>query len=99
VDGVSECDSLQRAVSLIPTEKSFSKYLRAGTDKVKSLSPHHRFAIALHSPNGVVETGLRLCPAEKKARNLACRIRLDTFSGAVCRQDLRNCGDFQRFLQ
>jgi hypothetical protein len=34
--------------------------------KVKSLSPNHRFVIALHSPDGVVETGLRLCPPEKK---------------------------------
>ena len=29
------------------------------------LSPHHRFAIAWHSPNGVIETRPRVCPAEK----------------------------------
>src|SRR5438105_14951872 len=40
-------------------------------DKVKSLSPHHRFVIALHSPDAVVETGLSLCPAQKNARKLA----------------------------
>jgi hypothetical protein len=34
--------------------------------KVKSLSPHHRFVIALHSPDGVVETGLLISPPEKK---------------------------------
>jgi serine/threonine protein kinase len=28
-----------------------------------------------------------------------CGVRRDTFSSAVCGQDLRNCGDFQRFLQ
>ena len=27
-------------------------------DKVKTASPHHRFLIAIHSPSGVVETGL-----------------------------------------
>jgi hypothetical protein len=35
------------------------------TNKVKSLSPDHRFVIALHSPNGVVKTGLPECPPEK----------------------------------
>jgi len=35
--------------------------------KVKALSLHHRFVIALHSPAGVVETGERVCPPEKKA--------------------------------
>src|SRR5467141_1938952 len=30
-------------------------------------SPHHRFVIALHSPGGVAETGLRVCPPEKNA--------------------------------
>ena len=28
-------------------------------------SPNHRFVIALHSPDGTFETGLRMCPAEK----------------------------------
>src|ERR1035437_2810360 len=41
-------------------------------NKVKSLSPNHRSVIALHSPSDVVETGLRVCPSEKKARKLAC---------------------------
>ena len=39
--------------------------------EVKALSPHHRFVIALHSPGGVAETGLRVCPPEKNARKLA----------------------------
>jgi hypothetical protein len=38
-----------------------------GADKVKLLSLYHRFVIALHSPDGVVETGLRVCPPEKSA--------------------------------
>jgi hypothetical protein len=42
-----------------------------GADKVKLLSLYHRFVIASHSPDGVVETGLRVCPPEKK-RMKAC---------------------------
>jgi hypothetical protein len=41
-------------------------------NKVKSLSPNRRSVIALHSPSDVVETGLRVCPLEKKPRKLAC---------------------------
>jgi hypothetical protein len=55
----------------------------SGTRAVKVLSPHHRFVIALHSPGGVAETGLRVCPAEKNARKLARDVRTATFSGAV----------------
>jgi hypothetical protein len=55
----------------------------SSADKVKSLSPHHRFVIALHSPDGVVETGLRICPPEKNAPKLACGVQRDTFSGPV----------------
>jgi len=51
--------------------------------EVKALSPHHRFVIALHSPGGVAETGLRVCPPEKNARKLARDVRRATFSGAV----------------
>jgi hypothetical protein len=51
--------------------------------EVKELSPHHRFVIALHSPGGVAETGLRVCPPEKNARKLARDVRRATFSGAV----------------
>jgi hypothetical protein len=49
-------------------------------DEVKSLSPHHRFLVALHSPNGVLETGLRVCPSEKKVAKLAYNLQQDTFS-------------------
>ena len=52
-------------------------------DKVKSLSPNHRFVIASHSPDGVVETGLLLCPPEKKVRKLVREVQWDTFSGPV----------------
>ena len=34
-------------------------------NQIKSLSPHHRFVIALHSPVKVTETGLRMCRPEK----------------------------------
>jgi hypothetical protein len=52
-----------------------------GADKVKLLSLYHRFVIALHSPDGVFETGLLGCPPEKMAAKLACSIEQDTFSG------------------
>jgi hypothetical protein len=47
------------------------------------LSLYHRFVIALHSPDGVFETGLLGCPPEKKAAKLAGEIEQDTFSGPV----------------
>jgi hypothetical protein len=34
-------------------------------NQVKSLSPHRRFVIGLHSPVKVTETGLRMCRPEK----------------------------------
>ena len=36
--------------------------------KSSSLSPHDRFAIALHSPRALPETGLRMCPPEKRGK-------------------------------
>jgi hypothetical protein len=33
--------------------------------RTQTLSPHHRFVIALHSPDGIAETGLRVRPPEK----------------------------------
>src|SRR6266849_585195 len=51
--------------------------------KVKSLSPNHRIVIALYSPGGVVETGLPMCPPEKRVRKLACGVQWDSFSSPV----------------
>ena len=44
-------------------------------NQVKSLSPHHRFVIALHSPVKVTETGLRMCCPEKGRQIDAIRSR------------------------
>ncbi len=44
---------------------------RLAADKSQAAFPHHRFVIAMHSSAGVVETGLRVCPPEKKAQKLA----------------------------
>jgi hypothetical protein len=52
-------------------------------------SPHHRFVIALHSPGGVAETGLRVCPPEKNARKLARDVRRAIFSGAAKGEGLK----------
>ena len=43
--------------------------------KSRSLSPHHRFAIALHSPSALPETGLQTCPPEKVRQIDAIRSR------------------------
>jgi hypothetical protein len=51
--------------------------------RVKSLTPHHRFVIALHSPDGVSETGPLVGRLEKKARKLAYGVEWNTFSGPV----------------
>jgi hypothetical protein len=40
---------------------------RQSISRSKPLSPNDRLVIALHSPDGVAETGLPLCPLEKKA--------------------------------
>jgi len=65
--------------------------------EVKSFAPHDRFVIAFHSPSGLVETGLRICPPEKMAERFANGVQRDTFSGPVSRQESRNCGIFERF--
>src|ERR1039458_2158191 len=49
------------------------------------LSLYHRFLIALHSPDGVFETGLLGCPPEKKAAKLASSNEQDSFSGQIGR--------------
>ena len=67
-----------------PTRKrAVGKTAFANANEVKPLSPHHRLVIALHSPGGVAETGLCVCPTEKNARKLARDVRRATFSGAV----------------
>ena len=66
--------------------------------RLKSLSPNHRFMIALLSPDGVFETGLPMGPSEKRATKLAWGVKYDAFYSPVCRQDLRNCGHFERFF-
>jgi hypothetical protein len=71
--------------------------LRNVHSEVKPLSPHHRFVIALHSPDGVFETGLLGCPAEKNAAKLACSVEQDTFSSPVSERELRNCAHFLQF--
>ena len=66
-------------------KRGCEKYQTASLNahEVNRLSPHHRPVIALHSPDGVAETGPGVCRPEKKTRKLDCGIRRDTFSGAV----------------
>src|SRR6266436_10002378 len=54
-------------------------------NQVKSLSPHHLFVIALHSPVKVTETGLRMCRPEKGRRIDAIRSRAVRFLQSALR--------------
>jgi len=69
--------SAERRLNFIGTE------FRARGDKVKPFSPHHRLMIAWRSPDELIETGLHVCPPEKKAAKLTCGVKRDTFSGPV----------------
>jgi hypothetical protein len=51
--------------------------------RVKSRSPNDRFVIALHSPSGLSETGLPVCPPEKYPQSLPTELERDTFSSPV----------------
>jgi hypothetical protein len=65
--------------------------------KVKSLSPHHRFVIVVHSPDGIVKTGLRVTLQRKRPQTLPLGLR-GTFSPV--RFERRNCeitGVFSQF--
>ena len=64
-------------------ESEFIELTKKLNEQVKTLSPSHRLVIALHSPDGVVKTGLPMCPPEKKARKLDWGVRQDTFSSPV----------------
>jgi hypothetical protein len=64
-------------MSLLPT--LVSKVLA----KVNSSWPNRRLVIALHSPNPLLETGLRVCPPEKRRDSdaLQCRVVRSLQSG------------------
>ena len=61
---------------------------------VKSPSLNRRFVIALHSPLGLVETGLRFFPSEKKAPKLRYYPWQAAFSGAVSGRESWISGHF-----
>jgi hypothetical protein len=67
--------------------------------EVKSHSPNDRFVIALHSPSGLVETGLHIRPPEKMAAKPLRRNSRDTFSSPVSSRESRNCGISKRFSE
>jgi hypothetical protein len=57
-----------RPVRTMPEQK-FTGEEKGGfprLQKSSALSLHHRIVIAFRSPRGIVETGLLICPAEKK---------------------------------
>ena len=55
----------------VPDTKEFL----GAEEKVNPVSPNHRFVIALRSPDGVLETGLSMCPPEKRQVRDAVRCR------------------------
>ena len=65
---VSASACSQREPASGSTRRSQCAGRQSRGDAVKSLSPHPRFLIALHSPDGVAGTGLCVCPPEKNAR-------------------------------
>jgi hypothetical protein len=77
------------AGSIVPWRHSCPERVRGGSrwkiaglaatfspvEKVKSLSPRHRFVIALRSPDGVFETGLPIALREKGVRGRSSSLR------------------------
>ena len=62
--------------------------------KVNSLSPNPQLLIALHSPNGLRETGLRICRPEKSQDSdaLQCRVVRSLQSGLSRKnREIRAC--------
>ena len=56
-------------VSVVPEIRRVAKSIcYPPHQQILSLSPDHRFVIALHSPDRVAETGLCVWPPEKSAR-------------------------------
>jgi hypothetical protein len=72
------CLSANRKLS---RKRASRKFPQKALAKVKSLSLHHRFVIALHSPHGVVESGLPVSPPGKKTGKLSSTLLGHTFSG------------------
>ena len=71
--------------------------LTSGRSQRMTQLPSDRFVIALHSPIGVAETGLPVCPPEKMAAMPAFGVQRDTFSSPVSGRESRTCGIFERF--
>ena len=94
---------LHQAWTLISTDKHPRRSERASKpDKsqgVKAASPRHQFVIALHSPDGVVETGLLGCHREKMPAKLACSIVQRSFSGPGWKQELKELRRFRAILR
>jgi hypothetical protein len=70
----------------LPLGEPSTECLFAGkgeTPESSSHSPNHRFVIALHSPDGILQTGLRVGPPEKRAAKLPFKLHHDTFSESV----------------
>jgi hypothetical protein len=61
-------------------------------DKSQLTMPKSRFLIALHSPNALLETGLRICPPEKRRNEVPFAAEQSVLSSHVVEQRSRTMG-------
>jgi hypothetical protein len=67
-------------------------------DKVNSLWPNPQLLIALHSPNALLETGLRMCPPEKSQESTAIDAEQSVLCSPFCRGRIAKYGHVSRIL-
>jgi hypothetical protein len=64
--------------------------------KVNPLWPNPRFVSALHSPDGVFETGLRVCLPEKRWDGVPFAGEKSVLCSPVCPGIIAKCGQLSR---
>jgi hypothetical protein len=65
-------------------------------DKVNSLWPNPQLLIALHSPNALLETGLRMCLPEKSQDRSPFAVEQSVLCGPVCPPTIAKYGHYSR---
>jgi hypothetical protein len=65
-------------------------------DKVNPLWPNPRLVIALHSPNALLETGLRVCPPEKSQDRSPFATEQSVLCSPVCLPIIAKYGHYSR---
>jgi hypothetical protein len=70
-----------------------------GADKVNSLGSNPRLVIALHSPNALLETGLRICLPEKSRDSTAFSAEQSVLRSPVCLGIIAKYGHYLRISE